>query len=108
MISLWLRTYAPDERAVDSSGPHTLTTRDTSARVHGRLDQQLDLVSSHALAHAHSEARDAIADHDNSYHEQKEAHDRHIVIHQPLSQPLERALHSRRRHEVSDNRYRDG
>jgi hypothetical protein len=31
-----------------------------------------------------SEASDAIADHDNSDHEQNHDHDRHIVLHQPL------------------------
>ena len=31
-----------------------------------------------------SEASDAIADHDNSDHEQKHNHDCHIVLHQPL------------------------
>lgn len=31
-----------------------------------------------------SEASDAIADHDNSDHEQKHNHDRHIVLNQPL------------------------
>jgi hypothetical protein len=31
-----------------------------------------------------SEACDAIADHDNSDHEQNHDHDRHIILHQPL------------------------
>jgi hypothetical protein len=31
-----------------------------------------------------SEASDAIADHDNSDHEQKHNHDRHILLNQPL------------------------
>jgi hypothetical protein len=30
------------------------------------------------------EASDAIADHDNSDHEQNHGHDRHIVLHQPF------------------------
>ena len=55
-----------------------------------------------------SEASDAIADHDNSDHEQKHDHDRHIVLHQPLPQSLEWPAHSRRCHEVGDNRYRNG
>ncbi len=43
-----------------------------------------------------SEASDAIADHDNSDHEQNHDHDRHIVLHQPLPKSLEWPAHSRR------------
>ena len=47
-------------------------------------DAEIMPVRQRSYIPVHSEARDAIADHDNSDHEQKETHDRHIVLHEPL------------------------